>query len=302
MIIEDLKKIVVENLKNKSNEIKRVFHGRGNYYSNFSYLTVDSLNNILFATFFEKSLEEDEILESLKSIAKKFCFETFIIQRKYKERDFYEVIYGESTEDFFVVENGLKYKIDFKNRNIGLFFDMKRGREYIKSICKDKKVLNLFSYSCAFSVVCISGGALSVVNIDMSKASLSLGRINHHLNNLDTKSVKFLPYNILKSFGKIKKMSPYDIVIIDPPSFQKGSFVATDDYIKIIKKLDFILPVGGLVLACLNDPFLSSNFLIEIFKKEAQNFEFLRKLENIEEFVTNDEEKSLKNLLFLKKY
>lgn len=52
MIIEDLKKIVVENLKNKSNEIKRVFHGRGNYYSNFSYLTVDSLNNILFATFF----------------------------------------------------------------------------------------------------------------------------------------------------------------------------------------------------------------------------------------------------------
>lgn len=62
------------------------------------------------------------------------------------------------------------------------------------------------------------------------------------------------------------------------------------------------MPVGGLVLACLNDPFLSSNFLIEIFKKEAQNFEFLRKLENIEEFVTNDEEKSLKNLLFLKKY
>ena len=98
---------------------------------------------------------------------------------------------------------------------------------------------------------------------------------------------------------KIKKMSPYDIVIIDPPSFQKGSFVATSDYIKIIKKLDFILPIGGVVLACLNDPFLSSNFLIDIFKKEAPNFEFLEKLENVDEFLVENEEKALKNLIFL---
>ena len=70
-------------------------------------------------------------------------------------------------------------------------------------------------------------------------------------------------------------MSPYDIVIIDPPSFQKGSFVVTSDYIKIIKNLILYYLIGGVVLACLNDPFLNSNFLIDIFKKEAPNFEFL---------------------------
>ncbi|MBK6302470.1 MAG: class I SAM-dependent methyltransferase [Arcobacter sp.] len=301
MIIEDLKNIIEKNLEKKTIEVKRVFHGRGNFYDNFSYLTVDSFDNTLFATFFEESFDEKEIIRILEIISKNSDFENFIIQRKYKEKDFYEVIYGEIVEDFFVYENNLKYKIDFKNRNIGLFLDMKKGREYIKSICKDKNVLNLFSYTCAFSVVCISGKASSVVNIDMSKASLSIGRINHHLNHLDTKNVKFLPYNILKSFGKIKKMSPYDIVIIDPPSFQKGSFVATSDYIKIIKKLDFILPIGGVVLACLNDPFLSSNFLIDIFKKEAPNFEFLEKLENVDEFLVENEEKALKNLIFLKK-
>ena len=190
MNIEDLKNIIEKNLENRTNEVKRVFHGRGNFYDNFSYLTVDSFDNTLFATFFEESFDEKEIIRILEIISKNSDFENFIIQRKYKEKDFYEVIYGEIVEDFFVYENNLKYKIDFKNRNIGLFLDMKKGREYIKSICKDKNVLNLFSYTCAFSVVCISGEASSVVNIDMSKASLSTGRINHHLNQLDKKNVK----------------------------------------------------------------------------------------------------------------
>ena len=52
MIIEDLKNIIEKNLEKKTNEVKRVFHGRGNFYDNFSYLTVDSFDNTLFATFF----------------------------------------------------------------------------------------------------------------------------------------------------------------------------------------------------------------------------------------------------------
>ena len=47
MIIEDLKNIIEKNLEKKTNEVKRVFHGRGNFYDNFSYLTVDSFDNTL---------------------------------------------------------------------------------------------------------------------------------------------------------------------------------------------------------------------------------------------------------------
>ena len=119
MIIEDLKNIIEKNLENKTNEVKRVFHGRGNFYDNFSYLTVDSFDSTLFATFFEESFDEKEIIKALEIISKNSDFENFIIQRKYKEKDFYEIIYGEIVEDFFVYENNLKYKIDFKNRNIG---------------------------------------------------------------------------------------------------------------------------------------------------------------------------------------
>ena len=56
MIIEDLKNIIEKNLEKKTIEVKRVFHGRGNFYDNFSYLTVDSFNNTLFATFLKRVL------------------------------------------------------------------------------------------------------------------------------------------------------------------------------------------------------------------------------------------------------
>ncbi|MFW2525272.1 class I SAM-dependent methyltransferase [Aliarcobacter butzleri] len=300
MKIENLKKLIQNNLENKTFEIKRVFHGRGNFYEDFNYLTVDSLNEILFATFFEESSDENEIIKALKDIANAYNYKTFIVQKKYKKDELNEAIIGEISPFYIVVENGLKYKINFFNKNIGIFLDMKIGREYISSICKDKNVLNLFSYTCAFSVVAINAKAKQVVNVDMAKGALTTGRENHHLNNLDTKKVKFMPYDILKSWNRIKKKGPYDIIIIDPPSFQKGSFAATKDYEKIIKKLPELASENCIVLSCLNAPELDSNFIKQKFKEFAPTFKFEKRLENLKEFITNNEEKSLKNLIFKK--
>ncbi len=300
MKIENLKKLIQNNLENKTFEIKRVFHGRGNFYEDFNYLTVDSLNEILFATFFEESSDENEIIKALKDIANAYNYKTFIVQKKYKKDELNEAIIGEIPLFYIVVENGLKYKINFFNKNIGIFLDMKIGREYISSICKDKNVLNLFSYTCAFSVVAINTKAKQVVNVDMAKGALTTGRENHHLNNLDTKKVKFMPYDILKSWNRIKKEGPYDIIIIDPPSFQKGSFAATKDYEKIIKKLPELASENCIVLSCLNAPELDSDFIKQKFEEFAPTFKFEKRLENLKEFITNNEEKSLKNLIFKK--
>ena len=300
MNLQNLEENISINLKDKTDEIKRVFHGRGNFYDNFSFLTVDSLDNTLFATFYEENSEELEINKKIKNLTLSNNFQNLIVQRKYKNSDFFESIYGEIPENFYAIENGLKYKIDFRNRNIGLFFDMKNTREYIKNISKNKSILNLFSYTCAFSVTSIFGGASKVVNIDMGKNSLSIGRQNHHINGLETKNVKFLPHNILKSFGRIKSESPFDIIIIDPPSFQKGSFVATNDYVKIVKRLDSFSNKGSLIVACLNDPFLTSSYLKEIFKEFAPDFKFIKRIENPKEFVSNSDENGLKVLIFEK--
>ncbi|MDX9899893.1 MAG: class I SAM-dependent methyltransferase [Aliarcobacter sp.] len=302
MNIEKIKEIILNNLENKSVDLKRVFHGRGNFYDDFKYLVVDSINDILMATFFEE-VEVDiqkNIIKILDEVYATKGFKTLIIQRRYKKDNIYEIIRGNISDNLIAYEDGLKYALNFSNQNIGIFPDMKNGRKFIKEISKDKNVLNLFSYTCAFSVSAIYAGALKVVNVDMAKNALTTGRTNHHLNNLDTKKVKFLPYNILKSWSRIKKEGPYDIIIIDPPSFQKGSFAATKDYEKIIKRLDELSASSCTVLACLNAPELDSLFLKEVFATYSRGFKFLKRLENVEDFITNNEEKSLKNLVFFK--
>ena len=168
--IEKLKEIILENLENKSVDLKRVFHGRGNFYEGFHYLIVDSINDILMATFFEVVDEnaQEKIIKMLDEVYISKGFKTLVIQRRYDKKNLYE-IRGEIPQNPLAYEDGLKYALNFSNQNIGIFPDMKNGRSFIKEISKDKKVLNLFSYTCAFSVCAISGGALKVVNVDMAK-------------------------------------------------------------------------------------------------------------------------------------
>ena len=263
-------------------------------------MVVDSINDILMATFFEvvEVNTQKEIIKMLDEVYATKGFKTLIIQRRYKKDNLYEIVRGKIPENPIAYENGLKYALNFSNQNIGIFPDMKNGRSFIKEISKDKNVLNLFSYTCAFSVCAISAGALKVVNVDMAKNALTTGRTNHHLNNLDTKKVKFLPYDILKSWNRIKKEGPYDIIVIDPPSFQKGSFEASKDYEKIIRRLNELAASKCTILSCLNAPELDSDFIKDKFSEFAPFFKFVKRLENVEEFVTNSEEKSLKNLIF----
>jgi len=301
LLVEELKIILEHNSQNLSEEFKRVFHGRGGLYKNFEFLTIDSIDTILNIAFYSQIEQniEDEIISMIKKFIENTRHETIVLQRRYISKTTADIVQGDLKDEIYALENGLKIKLDLiSNQNNGYFPDMKNGRKFIQSISKDKKVLNLFSYTCAFSLSAISAGAKSVVNIDMSKGALTKGRTNHHLNNLDTYNVSFFPYNILKSFSRIKKFSPYDIIIIDPPSFQKGSFEATKDYNKIIKKLSLIASTKCTVLACLNSPQLTQEFIIDIFKEEAAEFSFIKRLENVDEFKSLDENRSLKNLIF----
>ena len=299
MTIQDLKKHIESTSKDSTNEFKRLFHGRGGLFEGWKHLTIDSIDEILSVTLFFENENESELIEMLKEFVETSRYTTFVLQRKYIKGSPSEVILGELGENIFVVENGMNLKLKLlSNHNNGYFPDMKNGRTFVKENSKDKSVLNLFSYTCAFSVAAVMGGASKVSNIDMSKGALSTGRTNHHLNNLEMRGVSFHPYNILKSFSRIKKKGPYDLIIIDPPTFQKGSFEATKDYRKLIMKLPQIASEDCLLLACLNSPDLDTQFIKELIKELAPSFKFVKRLENVDEFASKDEERSLKNLIF----
>lgn len=300
MTLDDLQHLLHTNAATVTEEYTRLFHGRGNTYGGYRFLTIDSVDKVLFAVLFEADDQEEAIISMLRD----FFFaegkwEALVVQQRYMPSSASTVIEGELPEQCFAIENTLKYHINFLNaQNIGFFPDMKIGREFVRANSHGKNVLNLFSYTCSFSVVAISGGATAVANVDMNKNVLTMGRENHRLNALETKNVEFMPYNILKSWSRIRKSGPYDLIIIDPPSFQKGSFAATSDYEKIIRRLHEFAAEECIVLSALNAPELDSEFIKTLFRENAPEFHYVERLENLESFPEIEEERSLKNLIF----
>jgi len=301
--LEELQNLLTHNAQNTTDEFQRLFHGRGGLYEGYKHLTVDHVNpEILNVALYFQEENEVQLLAMLSEFATTQGYTTLVVQRRYQKGTPSEVVFGEIPEDLYILENGMKLKLNLlSNQNTYYFPDMKNGRSFVREMAKEKHILNLFSYTCAFSVAAKFGDASSVVNIDMSKGALKVGMANHSLNKLDPKGVSFLPYNILKSFSNIKRKGPYDLIIIDPPSFQRGSFEATKDYEKIIKKLPQIANEECILLACLNAPDLQSSFLIEMIEQWAPSFKFEKRLENLSEFASDDEERSLKNLVFIRK-
>jgi 23S rRNA (cytosine1962-C5)-methyltransferase len=265
-------------------DAKRLFHGRG---QGLSY-NIDSIPPYILIDSFEDmtDLELEKIMEELPQ-------NEGIFYRNRKKRETFRALKGVVPKIHHLIENGLSFEINLKdNQNIGFFMDMKPGRELISKMCSDKKVLNLFSYTCSFSVAAMQGGASKVTNIDMKKSFLKIGQKNHQLNGSD-KNVQYLSYDIMKSLGGIAKKGPWDLIIIDPPSNQK-SFPLESAYPKLLKKVDSWLAPGGAVLACLNSPFLGSNFLVE----HCPGWQVTKTLYSADEFKEKDPEKGLKMVLF----
>ncbi|MEZ8388043.1 class I SAM-dependent methyltransferase [Vibrio splendidus] len=297
---------IEQQLNEVPNELRRIFHGRGKFWPGLDQLTCDWVDGQLLVNVFKEV--DDEFLSSLKAglvdLTNKDIWQakqgtSIVLQHRYAGGAPSEVLWGELNDSPVVVEHGLKYQLDIgRNQNFGLFLDMRNGRQWVQDNARDKNVLNLFAYTCGFSVAAIAGGARQCMNVDMSRGSLNKGRDNHRLNDHDMRSVNFLGYDIFKSWGKIKKGGPYELVIIDPPSFQKGSFALTKDYKKILRRLPDLLTEDGEVIACVNSPAVSPNFLIETMAEEAPSVEFIERLDNPPEFVDVDLDSSLKVLRF----
>lgn len=281
------------------NQCQRLFHGRGHAFPGFEHINVDWLSPVFLITLYQE--HDHTFLEQLAQHLKGLnpdC-QSVLVQHRWQKHAPILPLLGKMIEQTVVQEGDMKFHIELgKVQNTGLFLDMRNGRQWVKDQAQGNSVLNLFSYTCAFSVAALAGGAERVVNVDMSKASLSKGRENHRLNEQDTNRVIFQGVDIFKSFGRIKKYGPYDLVIADPPSFQKGSVNIQKDYGKIIRRLPQWLKPKGLVLLCLNSPDLDEAFLFEQVANECPDCQFIERVNTPTVFKEAHQGKGLKVLAF----
>ncbi|WP_353238734.1 class I SAM-dependent methyltransferase [Limnohabitans sp.] len=279
----------------------RVFHGRGGLYPGCEHWTLDWFSPVWVLTSF-KIVSEYELALCHQALAQRWDTLApseplnWVFQCRAQGEAQTRLMAGSVPEPHVVTEQGAKYLVHvMRGQNHGLFLDMAKGREWLKRHAKHENILNLFAYTCAFSVVALQGGAAQVLNLDMSHGALAVGQQNHRLNDLPAKA-RFLGHDIFKTWGKINKMGPYGVIVIDPPSYQKGSFIATKDYIKLIRRLPDLLEPQGHVLLCLNAPELDTQFLHEQVAEAAPCLHFVERLANPAAFVDIDPEKSLKVL------
>jgi len=280
-------------------ECQRLFHGRGHAYPELAHVNVDWLPPVVLVTLYQ-AVEDEWLKQQVNALIELVpqC-KSVQVQHRYQKFAPTDVLWGEDIAHTRVQESGLHYNIELgKSQNTGLFLDMKNGRDWVQDFSAGKNILNLFSYTCAFSVAAIAGGAKQVVNVDISKAPLSKGRDNHRLNKQDTSKVKFEGVDIFKSYGRLKKYGPYELLICDPPSFQKGSVDIERDYSKIIRRIPQLMKENGDLMLCLNSPDLDENFLKSEVERECPDCQFIEKLPSPEVFKEAHQGKGLKVLLF----
>ncbi len=283
----------------ETNDAQRIFHGRGKLYPEFSHITIDLLPPVCLITLYDE-VADDWLRLLAQDLNNSFEQCTSVqVQYRCRYRAPVEVLSGECVSQFTIAENNLHYQIQLgQSQNHGLFLDMKNGRQWVREHAKDKSILNLFAYTCGFSVVAIEGGARQVVNVDNSRAPLTRGRDNHRLNKHDLRDVRFEAVDIFKSFGRLNKLGPYDIVVCDPPTFQKGSVDIEKDYSKIMRRLPQLLNSKGYALICLNSPYLGLDFIHKNMREACPQLQFIERIHAPEVYQDIDAEKGLKMLVF----
>ena len=299
-------------------DAQRFFHGRGGLHAGSEAYTLDWFAPAWVLTSYEPL--SDEALGTIgQALAARWqdiapgqdlCWVyQFRPQGKHKAPAETRLMSGSLPDVHVVHEAGLAYRVNLlRGQNHGLFLDMANGRQWVSErvtalaqtdarALAPIAVLNLFAYTCAFSVVARAAGADQVLNVDMSHAALTTGERNHQLNGL-VGGASFMPHDIFKSWGKITRSGPYQLVIVDPPSYQKGSFIATKDYPRLLRRLPSLVAPGGHALLCLNAPEIATQTLQDQVAECAPELRFVQRVANPTVFADVNEDKSLRVLVF----
>jgi 23S rRNA (cytosine1962-C5)-methyltransferase len=163
-----------------------------------------------------------------------------------------------------IKEHGIWYAIDLTlNRDSSLYLDTRNLRKWLIENLKDKSVLNTFAYTGSFGVAAKKGGASRVVQIDLDREFLNLGKTSYTLNGIPIQKGDFISRDFFEQVGNMKRENKsFDCVIIDPPFFSttsKGRVDQEKESARLINKVRPLINNSGYLVAINNALFVSGN-------------------------------------------
>lgn len=210
-------------------------------------------------------------------------------------------VYGQEAPDFFtVLENGVLYQV-FMNDGLmtGIFLDQHEVRgSLVDGLAMGKSLLNMFSYTAAFSVAAVMGGASQTTSVDLAKRSRELSQAHFQANGISTDDHRFIVMDVFEYFKYAKRKGlTYDVIVLDPPSFarnKKQTFSVAKDYHKLISQSLEILNPGGIIIASTNAANVSRQKFTEQIDKgfAGRSYQILNKYGLPADFAYNKKDES----------
>jgi len=210
-------------------------------------------------------------------------------------------VYGQEAPEFFtVLENGVLYQV-FMNDGLmtGIFLDQHEVRgSLVDGLAMGKSLLNMFSYTAAFSVAAVMGGASQTTSVDLAKRSRELSQAHFQANGISTDDHRFIVMDVFEYFKYAKRKSlTYDVIVLDPPSFarnKKQTFSVAKDYHKLISQSLEILNPGGIIIASTNAANVSRQKFTEQIDKgfAGRSYQILNKYGLPADFAYNKKDES----------
>lgn len=239
----------------------RIVNGPGDHLGG---LTIDLYENFAVFSWYNETLfgKKAEIIAAFQKIFpevagayEKYRFGTGEVSNQ---------LYGKKApEPLLIKENNVSYAVYLdEGLMTGIFLDQKEVRgKLTQGLATGKKVLNMFSYTGAFSVAAAMGGATETTSVDLAKRSRLKTEEQFSINGLSSDQQKIYVMDTFAYFNYAKKKNlTFDLVILDPPSFarnKKKVFSVAKDYGSLIENSVDILSEKGMILASTNAENLS---------------------------------------------
>jgi 23S rRNA (cytosine1962-C5)-methyltransferase len=238
----------------------RVVHSEGD---GLPGVTVDKYGEQLVVHLYTQALEplRDALLDALVAVHKP---RSIYEQKRYRPqtgdgpREPAQLVRGEvAPVEVEVEENGIKFVVDVTAPlGTGLFLDLRDGRTSVARHAAGRRVLNLFSYTGAFSLYAAKAGAREIVSVDLAPKAHARARRNLSANAMDESKHEFIAGDAFKVLFKMaERQRQFDLIVLDPPSFAQAKgrvFSVHKDYRELVEASLAVAAPGALLAAVSN--------------------------------------------------
>ncbi|MGQ9678732.1 MAG: class I SAM-dependent rRNA methyltransferase [bacterium] len=184
------------------------------------------------------------------------------------------LLYGTPAPEIIISENGLKFHVNIaKGQKTGYFFDHRLTRLKVRRLARNRRVLDVFTYTGSFAINAIWGGAKEVRAVDISEGAIALAKRNAQLNGVEQKCEFVVADAFEYMRDLLRRGERFDLVNLDPPAFiktQKSKKSGIAGYFEINRLAMKLLTPGGILVSSSCSHYLFWQDLIDVIANAAQ--------------------------------